>query len=69
MLYAQINSVVDSLHTDVIITRMGKLAAQLEQIQKMERIDRERDAQEMAEMEKRIMMIDDDRPIQLGVKS
>lgn len=65
MLYDQINNVVDSLHTDTIITKMGRLAAQLEQIQRMEKIDREREAQEMIEMEKMIMMIDDDKPMNL----
>jgi hypothetical protein len=31
--------------------------------QKMEKIDREREEQEMIEMEKMIMMIDDDKPV------
>ncbi|AKH32373.1 hypothetical protein XF24_00008 [candidate division SR1 bacterium Aalborg_AAW-1] len=69
MLYEQINSVVDSLHTDTIIEKMGRLAAQLEQIQKMEKIDREREEQEMIEMEKMIMMIDDDKPVTLGIRN
>ena len=66
MLYVQITSVVDSLETDLIVERMGKLAAQLEHIQKMEKIDRERELQEINDMEKAIMMIDDDKPVQLG---
>lgn len=66
MLYDQINSVVDSLRTDEVIDRMGALAAQLEQIQRMEAIDREREAQEIIAMEKLILAIDDDKPVQLG---
>lgn len=69
MLYDQINSVVDSLRTDEVIDRMGALAAQLEQIQRMEAIDREHEAQEMIQMEKLIMAIDDDKPIQLGISN
>ncbi len=66
MLYVQINSVVDSLQTDTVIEKMGKLAAQLEQIQRMEKIDREREQIEIQEMEKLIMKIDDDKPVRLG---
>lgn len=62
MLYDQINAVVDSLHTDEIVNKMWALAAQLEQIQRMEMIDREREVQEIIEMERMIMAIDDDRP-------
>ena len=65
MLYAQINSVIDSLQTDTIIEKMGRLAAHLEHIQEMERIDREREAIEIEEMEKLIMKIDDDKPMNL----
>lgn len=62
MLYEQINSIVDSLHTDQVIDRMGALAAQLEQIQRMEMLDRKREEQEIQEMEKLILEIDDDKP-------
>lgn len=67
MLYEQINSVIDSLHTDEVINRMGVLASQLEQIQRMEMIDRQQEAEELLQMEKMILAIDDDKPIQLGV--
>lgn len=66
MLYEQVNSVVDNLQTTVIIERMGKLAAQLEQIQRMEKIDRENELVELQEMEKLILKIDDDKPVKLG---
>lgn len=66
MLYGQINSVVDTLHTDEVINRMGALASQLEQIQRMEMIDRQRESEELIEMEKIILAIDDDKPIKLG---
>ena len=66
MLYDQINSVVDSLHTDEVIDRMWTLASQLEKIQRMEAIDREHEAQEITEMEKLILAIDDDKPVTLG---
>jgi hypothetical protein len=45
---------------------MGALASQLEQIQRMEMIDREREAQELIQMEKLILSIDDDKPVRLG---
>lgn len=67
MLYDQVNSVVNSLHTTEVISRMGHLAAQLEQIQRMEQIDREHEAQELAQMEKLILAIDDDKPVKLGI--
>lgn len=66
MLYDQINSVVDTLHTDEVINRMGALASQLEQIQRMEMIDRQRESEELIQMEKIILSIDDDKPIRLG---
>lgn len=66
MLYEQINNVVDSLESYTIIKRMGALAAHLEQIKKMEEIDRARETQELLQMEKIIMAIDDDKPIQFG---
>ena len=66
MLYDQINSVIDTLHTDEVINRMGALASQLEQIQRMEMIDREREAQELIQMEKLILSLDDDKPVILG---
>lgn len=69
MLYDQVNSVVNSLETDEMIQKMWHLAAQLEHIQRMERIDREREAVELTQMEKTIMAIDDDKPVQLWVKS
>lgn len=68
MLYDQVNSVVNSLHTDEIINRMGLLASQLAHIQRMESIDREKEAQEIIDMEKLILAIDDDKPVTLGPK-
>lgn len=69
MLYEQINAVVGSLHTDEVINRMGALAAQLEELQRLEMLDRQKEEVEIAQMEKLIMAIDDDKPVQLGVKS
>lgn len=66
MLYDQINSVIDTLQTDNIIQRMWALAAHLEQIKKMEEIDRARENEELNQMEKLILAIDDDKPITLG---
>lgn len=65
MLYDQINSVVDSLHTDEVIQKMWSLAAHLEQIQRMEMIDRTREKEELEQMEKLILAIDDDKPVKL----
>jgi len=67
MLYDQINSVVDSLQTDTIIQKMWALAAHLEQIKRMEQIDRARESEELIQMEKLILAIDDDKPLQLTV--
>jgi hypothetical protein len=44
------------------------LAAQLEKIQQMEKIDREHEAEEMILLEKTLLAIDDDKPVQLGVR-
>ncbi len=68
MLYEQVMSVTDSLHTDEIIERMWSLAAQLERIQQMERIDRQHEAEEMILLEKALLAIDDDKPTQLGAR-
>ena len=65
MLYDQINSVVDSLQTDTIIEKMWALAAHLEQIKRMEEIDRAREAEEIVQMERLILAIDDDKPVTL----
>ena len=67
MLYAQINSVTDSLHTEEMVSKMGALASQLEQIQRMEQIDRAREVDELIQMEKLILAIDDDKPVKLGI--
>lgn len=69
MLYDQINSVVDSLQTDTIIEKMWNLAAHLEQIKRMEEIDRAREAEEIVQMEKIILAIDDDKPVNLVASS
>lgn len=62
MLYSQVHSVIDNLHESDIIAKMGRLAARLEQIQKLEQIDRAREAIELQEMESILMKIPDDRP-------
>jgi hypothetical protein len=69
MLYDQINSVVDSLHTDTIIKKMWALASHLEQIKRMEMIDRQRESEELIQMEKLILAIDDDKPVNLVTRS
>ena len=69
MLYQQIDSVIDTLHTDDIINKMGALASQLEQIQRMEMLDRQREEQVVIEMEKLILAIDDDKPVQLAINN
>jgi len=69
MLYDQIHNVLNSLHTDEIVERMGALAAQLENIQRMEAIDREHEHQQLIEMERLILAIDDDKPVQLRIDS
>ena len=66
MLYEQINSVIGSLHTEDIISRMGALAAQLEEIQRREMLDRQEEEKEILQMEKLILAIDDDKPVNLS---
>lgn len=66
MLYTQVESVVHNLESEEIVQKMWTLAAQLEQLKKMEELDRQREQKELEQMEKILMMIQDDKPIQLG---